>query len=86
MSSAVDNAVKHAQKKTSNIAVGYFNSYDSFDAKRLYSARPTDSRGTSIEVPVSFSVFLSSKKTCMVMTLGVPLLSTIVFDRDSHSR
>jgi len=35
VSNAVDNAVNHVQKKTSNIAAGYFNSYDSFDAKRL---------------------------------------------------
>jgi hypothetical protein len=43
VSSAAGNAVNHVQKKTSNIAAGYFNSYDSFDAKRFYKALPRKS-------------------------------------------
>ena len=39
VSSAAGSAVNHVQKKTSNIAAGYFNSYDSFDAKILYLVR-----------------------------------------------
>ena len=40
MSSAVESAAKYVQKKTSNIAVGYFNSYDSFDATSLGRSLP----------------------------------------------
>jgi|ETNmetMinimDraft_33_1059910.scaffolds.fasta_scaffold84664_2 hypothetical protein len=45
VSSAAGSAVNHVQKKTSNIAAGYFNSHDSFDVKRFYKALPREELG-----------------------------------------